>query len=66
MVASAIHVLDSRGKVLISRDYRGDVPLTAIEEFSTRFQEQDEQDELPIFVSPYYYYILLSQNFDIP
>jgi hypothetical protein len=31
MVASAIYVLDLKGKVLISRDYRGDVPKSAID-----------------------------------
>jgi len=31
MVASAIFVLDSKGKILISRNYRGDVSRTNAE-----------------------------------
>lgn len=31
MVASAVYVLDLKGKIIISRDYRGDVPKSAIE-----------------------------------
>jgi len=33
MVASAIFILDSRGKTLISRNFRGDVPVSAVNEF---------------------------------
>lgn len=50
MVASAVYILDSRGKMLIARDYRGEVSMTAVEEFTSRFQEQEELDELPIYV----------------
>jgi AP-1 complex subunit mu len=49
MVASAIHILDSRGKVLISRDYRGDVPMSAADEFASRLAELEECDEIPIY-----------------
>ena len=33
MACSAVFVLDIKGRVLISRDYRGDVPMTAPERF---------------------------------
>lgn len=33
MVASAVFILDLKGKVLISRNYRGDVPMTAVDKF---------------------------------
>jgi AP-1 complex subunit mu len=49
MVASAIHILDSRGKVLISRDYRGEVPMSAADEFASRLAELEERDEIPIY-----------------
>ena len=35
-VASAIFVLDLKGKILISRDYRGDVPKSAIDKYVVR------------------------------
>jgi hypothetical protein len=28
MVASAIYLMDGKGKVIISRNYRGDIPMT--------------------------------------
>lgn len=34
MVASAIFIIDSKGKVLISRNYRGDLPLSQVDVFS--------------------------------
>ncbi|KAA8498595.1 AP-1 complex subunit mu [Porphyridium purpureum] len=33
MVASAVFILDSRGKALISRNFRGDVPMNCVGEF---------------------------------
>src|SRR4051794_33246029 len=49
MVASAIHILDSRGKVLISRDYRGEVPMSAADEFASHLADLEERDEIPIY-----------------
>jgi AP-1 complex subunit mu len=51
MVASAIHILDSRGKLLISRDYRGEVSMAAAEEFAAHLAELEEQDETPIYTN---------------
>jgi AP-1 complex subunit mu len=44
MVASAIFILDGKGKVLISRNYRGDIPMTAIERFPKLLAEQEEDN----------------------
>jgi len=41
-MASAVFVLDLNGRILISRDYRGDVPMSVSEEFSKRIQKDDE------------------------
>jgi len=50
MVASAIFITDLSGKAIISRNYRGDVPLTkAIETFSKYLTEVDEEMKKPIF-----------------
>jgi len=46
MVASAIFILDSKGKVLISRNYRGDIPMNAIDVFPRLIQEQEEEGTL--------------------
>jgi len=46
MVASAIFLLDQKGKVLISRNYRGDIPMTAIERFPKLLAEQEEENTI--------------------
>jgi len=44
MACSAVFVLDVKGKILISRNYRGDVPMNVAEKFILRLL--DEEDEL--------------------
>ncbi|XP_078488157.1 AP-1 complex subunit mu-1 [Ciona intestinalis] len=46
MVASAIYVLDLKGKVLISRNYRGNIPMNAIDAFPKLLLEQEEEGTL--------------------
>ncbi len=46
---SAIFILDSKGKVLISRNYRGDIEMNVIERFMQLLLEQeDDQNLTPI------------------
>ncbi|KAI8846220.1 Mu homology domain-containing protein [Chytridium lagenaria] len=47
MVLSAIFILDLKGKVLISRNYRGDIPMTAIEKFMPLVLEAEEEEQTP-------------------
>jgi AP-1 complex subunit mu len=47
MVASALFILDLKGKVLISRNYRGDIPMTAVEKFMPILMEAEEDEETP-------------------
>ena len=50
MVASAVFVTDLQGKAIISRNYRGDVPLTkSIERFAKYLVEVEEETKKPIF-----------------
>ena len=50
MVASAIFITDLTGKPLISRNYRGDIPLTsAIEKFTSYLLEVEEEVKKPVF-----------------
>lgn len=49
MVASAVFIMDLKGKVIISRNYRGDVPLNVAERFSLYVQEKDEMEMRPVF-----------------
>jgi AP-1 complex subunit mu len=49
MVASAVFIMDLKGKVIISRNYRGDIPMTAADRFSLYIQEKEEMELRPIF-----------------
>lgn len=43
MVLSSIYFLDLKGKVLLSRDYRGDISPEAADRFITLLSEMEEQ-----------------------
>ncbi|RWS25697.1 AP-1 complex subunit mu-1-like protein [Leptotrombidium deliense] len=43
MSASAIYFLDLKGKVLISRNYRGDTDMTQIDKFMSLMMEKEEE-----------------------
>ncbi|KAJ3091895.1 AP-1 complex subunit mu-1 [Quaeritorhiza haematococci] len=47
MVASAVFILDLKGKVLISRNYRGDIPMSAVEKFMPLVLEAEEEEQTP-------------------
>ncbi|TPX71423.1 hypothetical protein SpCBS45565_g01076 [Spizellomyces sp. 'palustris'] len=47
MVASALFILDLKGKVLISRNYRGDIPMSAVEKFMPLILEAEEEEQTP-------------------
>ena len=50
MVASAVFVTDLSGKAIISRNYRGDIPLTkAIDRFAKYLVEVDDETMKPVF-----------------
>ena len=50
MVASAVFITDLTGKSIISRNYRGDVPLTnAIDQFAKYLADTPEEQKKPIF-----------------
>ncbi|KAH8873085.1 AP-1 complex subunit mu-1 [Schistosoma japonicum] len=46
MVVSALYILDNKGKVLIHRNYRGDVETGAIEKFMPVAMEREEEGSL--------------------
>ncbi|PWA00767.1 hypothetical protein BB558_003204 [Smittium angustum] len=43
-MVSSVFILDNKGKPLIARDYRGDIPMTAIDNFMSLIQEKEEQE----------------------
>ncbi len=50
MVASAVFITDLGGKAIISRNYRGDIPLTkAIDRFAKYLAEVEDDMMKPVF-----------------
>jgi len=49
MVASAVFIMDQKGKIIISRDYRNDISGAVTIKFNARLQETDEADLKPVF-----------------
>mmetsp|Transcript_9195 Transcript_9195/g.16074 ORF Transcript_9195/g.16074 Transcript_9195/m.16074 type:complete len:424 (+) Transcript_9195:337-1608(+) len=62
MSASAIFFTDLKGKILISRNYRGDVPVSCIERFATRIQEEEEADMKPVFTEQDVTFVYIKYN----
>ena len=60
--ASAIYILDAKGKILISRNYRGDVPMSCAERFIARLTEQEELNVKPVFEEDGITYIYIKLN----
>ena len=48
MSASAVFILDLKGRLLISRDYRGDIPAAVATKFATRVLQQEETELRPV------------------
>ena len=59
MVLSALFFIDLKGKVLISRNYRGDVTRAQAERFAQKVQETDPTELKPVFVDAGVSYVYL-------
>ena len=60
--ASAIYFLDQKGKVIIHRDYRGDVPKNVSERITRRVLELDDQLTKPVFTDRDITYLWIRVN----
>ena len=49
MACSIIFITDLKGKVIVAKNYRGDIPEKCIEQFSQHIQEKDEMELRPVF-----------------
>eukprot|EP00742_Colponemidia_sp_Colp-10_P000435 GILJ01000476.1.p1 GENE.GILJ01000476.1~~GILJ01000476.1.p1 ORF type:complete len:427 (-),score=74.81 GILJ01000476.1:190-1470(-) len=47
--ASAVFIMDVKGKVIISRNYRGDIPMTVSDRFQSRVLDEEESIVKPVF-----------------
>lgn len=62
MSASAIFVMDMKGKIIISRNYRGDVPMSAAEKFSRHLNEDEDHQLSPIITDEGISYAWIKHN----
>jgi AP-1 complex subunit mu len=62
MAASAVFILDHRGKILISRNYRGDVPMSVASRFISKILEEEELNVKPIIEEEGVTYIFVKHN----
>ncbi|EGC29116.1 clathrin-adaptor medium chain apm1 [Dictyostelium purpureum] len=62
MAASAIFLMDSKGKVLISRNYRGDVPMSVATKFVSKILEEEDLNLKPIIQEDGISYIYVKHN----
>ena len=46
MSVSAIYILDLKGKVLLCRNYRGDIDMSMIDKFMPLLMEKEEESNL--------------------
>ncbi|OQR98282.1 AP-1 complex subunit mu [Achlya hypogyna] len=51
MVLSAVFVTDLKGKIIISRNYRGDIPMSIAEKFTQYVTEKDDSEQRPVFTN---------------
>lgn len=59
---SAVFILDSKGKILISRNYRGDVPMSAAERFVAKITEDEDMNIKPVIEEDGITYIYIKTN----
>ena len=60
--ASAIIFLDHKGKIIIKRDYRGDVPANISERFQKKVLDVEEQFLTPVFTDMGLTYVWVKHN----
>eukprot|EP01095_Lingulamoeba_sp_RSL-Kostka_P003221 TRINITY_DN1416_c0_g1_i1.p1 TRINITY_DN1416_c0_g1~~TRINITY_DN1416_c0_g1_i1.p1 ORF type:complete len:423 (-),score=129.58 TRINITY_DN1416_c0_g1_i1:166-1434(-) len=59
---SAIFVLDKKGKILINRNYRGDVPMSCAERFIARILEEEDLNITPVSHEDGVTYVYITYN----
>jgi AP-1 complex subunit mu len=54
--------MDLKGKIIISRNYRGDVPMSVSERFSQYINDTEEAEMRPIFTEDGYTFVYIKHN----
>ena len=59
---SALYILDRKGKILVTRAYRNDVPHNANDIFNQKIIEFDEFNSVPVFIHKDYVFIFVKHE----
>jgi AP-1 complex subunit mu len=62
MSCSAVFILDAKGKIIINRNYRGDIPMTVAEKFSQYISETEEEELRPVVVDNGIIFVYVKYN----
>lgn len=62
MPASAIFITDQKGKVLISRNFRGDIPMSTSDKFAEHLVKDDAFSRSPIILDDGITFIYISHS----
>jgi AP-1 complex subunit mu len=62
MATSAVFIMDIKGRIIISRDYRGDVPMSVCEKFSRHLNVEDEENLTPIITDGGHTFVYIRHN----
>ena len=65
MVLSAVFLTDLKGKIIISRNYRGDIPMSAATKFTQYVQEKDDSEQRPVFTEDGFTYVYIKVHFTL-
>lgn len=60
--ASAVFIMDLKGKVIISRNYRGEVPMSVTDRFVKHVIDEDEANVKPVFCEDGINYCWIQHN----
>lgn len=62
MSCSAIFIMDIKGRIIISRDYRGDIPMSASEKFTKHINTEEDSSLTPIITDGPYTFVYIRHN----
>lgn len=62
MTVSALFILDLKGKPIISRNYRGDVPMSLVDKFAKHISEDEESALTPIIRDGEHAFLYIRHN----
>lgn len=62
MPASAVYMMDLKGKILLSRNYRGDIPMSTSDKFTKHINEDEESSLTPVITDDGITFVYIKHN----